>query len=76
MPQTKASIRLERQELRQRFFEHLLLERRYPFRIRQPSPLALAAAYNREVAACGHLHWPLLPPTITRASGYVLTLEH
>ena len=39
--------------------------RRYPVRIRHPSPLALAAAYNRTVAACSHCQWPLLPPTIT-----------
>ena len=76
MPRTKASIRHDKQLLHQRYLEHLLLDRRYPFRIRRPSPLALAAAYNREVAVCGHLHWPLLPPTVTRASGYILSLKH
>ena len=69
MPRTKASIQLRRQQLRQRYLEHLLLDRRYPFRVRQPSPLAIAAAYNREVAACNHRHWPMLPPTVVRASG-------
>ena len=65
MPRTKASIKLREQWLHKHYLEHLLLDRRYPYRLRQPSPLALAAAYNRKVAACSHRHWPLLPPTIS-----------
>ena len=53
MPRTKASIRLREQWLHQHYLEHLLLDRRYPYRLRQPSPLALAAAYNRKMAASG-----------------------
>ena len=53
MARTKEFVLLKLEGPRYRTLLHPEPVRRYPLRIRHPSPLAIAAAYNRRAAASG-----------------------